>query len=153
MEWSDDILVGAENGLKNLYGKIENLEKNVFASGVKQSRQINLEWKEKFFTAINNDLNMPEAMGVLNEMLKSDLSAGDKLATVHDFDEVLGLELKSAIKEETKIPKEVQDLIDERKIAREEKNWAKSDELRDKIAELGFEVKDTSEGQQIKKND
>ncbi len=96
---------------------------------------------------------MPEAMGVLNEMLKSEISNEDKLANAYDFDEVLGLELKKAVNKEIKIPVEVQKLIDERKVARDSKNWAKSDELRDQIARLGFEVKDTSEGQQIKKND
>ncbi len=94
---------------------------------------------------------MPQAMAVLNEMLKSELSSADKLATTLDFDKVLGLDLKSAESKEIEIPNEVQNLIEERKTARLEKNYAKSDELRDEIAKLGYEVKDTSEGQQIKK--
>ncbi len=143
MEWSDDILVGAENGFKNLYAKIQNLGDAIGT--------INLEWKNKFIEAVNDDLNMPQAMGILNEMLKSDLSPADKLATALNFDMVLGLNLKSATSQDTVIPTEVADLVEERKTARIEKNYAKSDELRDEIAKLGYEVKDTSEGQQIRK--
>ncbi len=144
MEWNDDACISAENGLKNLYAKISNLGQ--------KTGDIHSEWKDKFFVAINNDLNMPEAMAVLNEMLKSDLSNEDKLATAIDFDAVLGLDFKKVIhKKEEMIPDEVLKLADERKIAREQKDWKKSDELRDAIKSLGYEVKDSSAGQEIKK--
>ncbi len=144
MEWSDDILLGAENGLKNLYAKIKNLGK--------EKGKISAEWKDTFTTSINDDLNMPQAMAALNEMLKSELSPVDKLATALDFDKVLGLDFETIINQkEEKIPDEVLKLVEERKIAREQKDWKKSDELRDKIKEISYEVKDTSDGQSLKK--
>ena len=115
--------------------------------------KINTEWRDKFMSAINDYLNMSQALAVLNEMLKSEFSKEDKLATAYDFDEILGLEFKNNTKEikADKIPDEVQKLVDERSQVRKDKNWAKSDELRDKIKELGYEVKDMAEGIEIRK--
>jgi len=143
MEWSDDITISATNGFENLYAKISNLGDVI--------GKVNLEWKNKFITAINDDLNMSQALAVLNEMLKSSILNSDKLATALDFDKVFGLKLNDAIKTKFTIPTEVKKLVDEREKARKEKNWAKSDELRDKIMGLGYEIKDTSSGQQITK--
>ena len=74
----------------------------------------------------------------------------DKL--LEKFDKVLGLKIEEPIEEtELKLPQEIVDLIEERKKARENKEWGKSDELRDKIKEKGYEIKDTKEGAVIKK--
>jgi cysteinyl-tRNA synthetase len=158
MEWSDDIAVSAKHGLDNLYSKISNLGNKI--------GKVNTEWKEKFMFAINDDINMSQALAVLNEMLKSEISKEDKLATVYDFDEVFGLDFnkhkviqleteKFDIRGEnvtfTHVTKEVNDLLRERIQARKDKNWSKSDELRDKIKEFGYEVKDTANGMEIKK--
>lgn len=144
MEWSYDILSGAKNGFDNLTEKISKL-------GTKKG-EILTSWKDKFLVAINDDLNMPQALAVLNELLKSNEKPENKLATVLDFDRVLGLNLsKAAVKKEIKIPNDVQNLLNERESARKNKDWKKSDEFRDKIKEMGFEVKDTPEGQSIKK--
>jgi len=143
MDWSDSSVASAKNGYENLLSKISNLG-NIIG-------KINNEWKAKFVSAINDDLNMPQAMAVLNEMLKSDILPADKLATALDFDKVLGLKLNEAIQKKIEIPASVMVLVDERETARKVQNWAKSDELRDKIKELGYEVKDTPSGQEIKK--
>jgi cysteinyl-tRNA synthetase len=143
MEWNDDIVTSAKNGLENLYAKIVNL-------GDKKGK-VNKEWKEKFLSAINDDLNLSQGLAVLNEMLKSEISSADKLATVIDFDEVLGLGFNNLIKKAENIPDEVKKLVSERENARKNKDWKKSDELRDEIKKLGYEVKDTLEGQSITK--
>jgi len=143
MEWSDEVTSSAVNGLQNLYSKISALGNKI--------GKINNDWREKFVAVINDDLNMSQALAVLNEMLKSDISSIDKLATALDFDRVFGLNLKEAIGKKVVIPDGVQMLVEARKTARNEKNWAKSDELREKIKELGYEVKDTPGGQEIKK--
>ena len=144
MEWSEEIMNSAKNGLENLYSKIGRLGKTV--------GKVNEEWREKFVTAINDDLNVPQSIGILNEMLKSDISNEDKLATALEFDKVFGLKFDS-IKDEvkTEIPEEVKKLVEEREEARKAKDWAKSDELRDKIKSFDFEIKDTPEGQQVSK--
>src|ERR1035437_5420016 len=102
MEWNDEIMMAAENGLKHLYFKISNL-------GIKVGK-ISLEWQSKFIIAANDDLNMPQAMAVLNEMLKSDCAPADKLATALDFDKVFGLKLNEAIYKKVEIPNDVKKL-------------------------------------------
>lgn len=114
------------------------------------------KYKAEFKAAINDDLNVPLALGVLWTMLKEKPSR-DIYTAALDFDKVLGLSLDKPepLKEENaapvEIPAEVAALAEERRLAREAKNWAKSDELRDKIAALGFKVIDTKEGAKIEK--
>jgi cysteinyl-tRNA synthetase len=137
MEWSDDIAISASNGYQNLLKKISNLGGEI--------GNIDLEFKNKFLEDINDDLNMPKALATVQELLKSDLSNGDKLATILGFDKVLGLNFEKEINKaeiEKKIPENIQKLLAERKTARENKDWKKADELRDQIIALGFEVKD-----------
>ncbi|KKR75041.1 MAG: Cysteinyl tRNA-synthetase [Candidatus Nomurabacteria bacterium GW2011_GWA1_40_8] len=90
------------------------------------------------------------ALTILWDVIKDEkISDADKKATVLDFDKVLGLgfaDLKEKI-----IPEEVLKLVEEREQARKEKDFKKSDELRGKINSLGYEIKDTAEGQKISK--
>ncbi len=105
--------------------------------------------REEFIKAIHDDLNTPEALAVLWTALKNNQV---DLDMVIEFDKVLGLKLHEVPpKPEVKIPADVQALLDARKTAREEKNWSESDRLRDEIAELGFSVKDSDEGQTTEK--
>lgn len=102
----------------------------------------NLETEElyntEFAQAINNDLNSAKALAF----------AWDDKSHLSYYDAVLGLKLNEE-KAVIEIPEEVQQLLNDRQIARNEKDFAKSDELRDSISALGFEVKDTSDGQTI----
>jgi cysteinyl-tRNA synthetase len=143
MEWSDDVLITAKNSFEHLYSKVGNLGK--------KAGKISEEWKDKFLFAINDDLNMPQAIAILNEMLKSDISPADKLATALDFDKVLGIKLNEAAQKKIEIPSKVKKLVEEREIARKEKNWSKSDELRSEIISMGYEVKDSPNGPEIYK--
>lgn len=92
---------------------------------------------ETFMQAISDDLSMPKALAIALED-KTNLSA---------YDKVLGLKLVE--KANLEIPTEVQQLIDQRQQARDQKDFAKSDELRIMIEKLGYEIKDTSDGQKI----
>ncbi len=98
------------------------------------------EPSETFSSAINNDLNTAQALAAVWEQKEN----------FAKYDEVLGLKLNEKT-EAVEIPVEVQTLLNERQTARESKDFAKSDELRGEIAKHGFEVKDTSEGQQVNK--
>jgi len=89
-------------------------------------------------------------LSLLWDVIKDEnMSAPDKKATILDFDKVLGLGFESLQKEI--IPEEILKLADEREEARKNKNFQKSDELRKEINSLGYEVKDTPEGQKISK--
>lgn len=139
MEWNDNVLNGAINSYANLINKIKLLGQDI--------GEINLSFKEKFISNINDDLNIPKALATLNEVLKSDIEDKDKLATIKDFDKILGLNL-GEIKEEI-IPIDIDKLLKEREIARKEKDWVKSDQLRNEIKLLGYEIKDTEDKTQI----
>jgi cysteinyl-tRNA synthetase len=107
-------------------------------------------YKDRFMSALNDDLNLPLALSVLHELLKDKtLSAAVIQKTALDFDRVLGLDLGAETKEE--IPEVIQRLAQEREDARRTKDWSKSDELRAKITEAGYEVKDTDTGPVIHK--
>ncbi len=111
---------------------------------------ISESYESQLIDRINDDLDIPGVLSVLWTMLKDkDLKPGTKYATAMKFDEVLGLELSDLEKQQIEIPQEVHDLLELRKKAREEKNWDLSDEIRDKIKDHGFEVKDSDEGQDL----
>jgi cysteinyl-tRNA synthetase len=84
-------------------------------------------------------------------MKDTSLSSEDKKATVFEFDKVLGLnlEVESDKLIVHSIPEDIQKMLDDRTSARDAKDWKKSDEIRDKIQELGFTVMDTDNGQVI----
>jgi len=140
LNFSWEALEAAQNGLENLQNKVLKLkEKNI-----KTKKQKNI--KKEFIEKINNDLDMPGALALIFDTLKNEEIDYE---TVLQFDKVLGLELDKIQEKNIEIPKEVQSLLNQRKIAREEKKWSESDRLRDEIEALGFTVEDTSEGQKI----
>ena len=112
-----------------------------------------------FNEALSNDVNTAMGITVLYDVLKSKANAATKLALIAEFDKVLGLDLIANAKEISEsagsasadIPAEVLELVEQRKAARKEKNFALADELRDKIAALGYEVKETRQGTEINK--
>lgn len=113
--------------------------------------------KKGFIAAMNEDLNTSNAITALYDVLKADTTPATKLALIEDFDRVLSLDLKAAAErylEEKKggdIPQEVLALVEERKSARKAKDFARADELRDRIAALGYAVKETRQGTEITK--
>ena len=109
--------------------------------------------EENFHKAINDDLNMPLAMSYVWEAARFEKKNSEVAKLLAKFDTVLGIEVDklSSSSEKEEIPQEILDLVEQRKIARDNKDWAKSDELRDLISEMGYSVKDTKQGMEISK--
>ncbi|MBI3285822.1 MAG: cysteine--tRNA ligase [Burkholderiales bacterium] len=107
-------------------------------------------YREKFTAFVNEDLNLPRALALVWEMLKSDLSDADKKATLAEFDRVLGLGLADWQAPVLEIPAAVQQLAEQRQAARLAKNWAEADRLRAELHALGYEVEDQAGGMRIK---
>ena len=107
--------------------------------------------EDKFLEAINDDLNMPVAMSVVWEVVKHQKKSKELKDLLLKFDEVLGFDLINYKKEEDELPQEIQDLVKQRDIARNDKNWAESDRIRDLLIEKGYKVKDTKEGTVLEK--
>ena len=104
-------------------------------------------YEEKFHQAINDDLNMPMAMSIVWEVIKNPKKSKKFADLLLKFDTVLGLKVDEPYKEEKKeIPEEIIKLAEERQKARENKDWAESDRLRDEIISKGFNIRDTKNG-------
>jgi len=146
MEYSDDSIQAARNGLEHLRNQVRDTSKR----GEAPAGAVDPAFREKFLEAVNDDLNLPRAMAVVQEMLKSDIPEAEKHATILDFDRVLGLGLDQ-VDQPQELPAEVQKLLEARRRAREAKIWAESDRLRDEIQNLGYTVKDTRDGVKLLK--
>ena len=109
------------------------------------------QFEERFHRAINDDLNMPLAMGVVWEVVRNEKKSPKLAKLLLKFDEVLGLKIDEEDKKQENIPEEILNLVRERKVARENKNWEESDRLRDLINSKGYNVKDTKDGMEITK--
>ena len=108
-----------------------------------------LPYKLAFERAINNDLNMPEALQALWKMLDSPLASADKLKLIKLADTVLGLQLLNQSKED--IPASIYALAHERQKQRQAKDWGGADTSRALLFEKGYNVEDTPSGQKISK--
>lgn len=109
------------------------------------------EYKKQFREAIEDDLNVPQALGVLWTMLK--LPASDKVyKTALDFDKVFALSLDKAEKAEEKVdaPAEIVALAEKMQAARAQKNYAEADALRAEIDAAGYMVANTKDGYSLK---
>ncbi len=147
MEYSEEAVESAENGLEHLRNQIRGLGIGDKRLGI---REIHKEYKEKFLEAINDDLNTPQALAVAQELLKSDLMPEIKLATILKFDRILGLKLDEVETQNfASLREDAQKLVDARQKARKEKNWAESDKLREEIEKAGYTVEDTAEGMRV----
>ena len=108
------------------------------------------ELEKRFHEAINDDLNMPLAMGVVWDAVRYEKKSTKIAELLLKFDTVLGLKIDEEQKtKKLEIPREILDLVEKRKQARQEKNWEESDRLRDLIKEKGYEVKDTKDGMEL----
>lgn len=139
LTWTIEGFEGAQESFK----KLKRLTTELVDDGEK-----NEEFLKRFSDAINDDLNMPQALAVFWELLR-DKDAKGKYQTVEKMDEVFGLKLFE--KDEIDIPDEIKAIAEERKEARENKDWAKSDELRDKLKDMGWIVEDSKKGYELEK--
>lgn len=143
---------GIEFTLDNLLIVAESYKKlRKIASELPEGGLINIEYQEKFMNMISNDLSMAEAIALIWKLVKDEnVKPEDKKATLLDFDKVLGLNLGEKIKEED-IPEEVLALAQKRLEAKEAKNWAEADRLREEIGKLGYMVEDLKNDCKIRK--
>ncbi|MFC1756819.1 cysteine--tRNA ligase [Patescibacteria group bacterium] len=133
-------LENAKNGLKKLREQVQEL-------GNKKGKPYR-EYTELFKEKMNDDLNTPQALAIVQKLLKKNIPNEDKLATTLEFDKVLGLDLNKKVE----IPEDIKRLAKEREQARQEKNYEKSDQLREVLEKKGWNVKDTEQGPTLTQN-
>jgi len=114
-------------------------------------------YRAQFKESLDNDLNTSLAITALYDVLKANINAKTKLALIDEFDKVLSLSLIETAKklnsasEGEEIPQEVMNIVNERTQARKNKDFALADELRNKIADMGYVLEETRQGTTIKK--
>ena len=108
------------------------------------------DFEEKFHEAINDDLNMPQALSVVWDTIKYPKKSKKIATLLKKFDTVLALNIEKTIETiKIDIPQEIEKMVEQRMIARRNKNWEESDRLRDEILKKGYNIKDTKEGYEI----
>jgi len=149
LSFSWPTLKGAQNALDNLYEKVREMKSKTKSRKSKvQFRSQN--YKKKFLEFINDDLNMPKALALMWQVIKDEkLEIKNKKALLLDFDKVFGLGLVKVKK--SKIPEEIKKIVEIREKYRQQKNWPKADEIRQKVKSLGWRIEDKKEGPKIKR--
>jgi cysteinyl-tRNA synthetase len=127
---------------------LDRLRSNVYEWG--EPGEPDQDYVEKFTAQVNDDLNMPRALAVTWDLVKSDLPAAVKKATILVFDQVLGLRLAEWKPVDEPIPDEILALVEQRQAARREKRWSEADALRDQVIAAGYEIEDTPEGPRVR---
>jgi len=140
-------LKSAQNALNKLYQMV-----SFFGRPAKSGSE---KYEKKFLSAINNNLNTPQALAIVWQMIKDKaICSAKKMSSLIKFDQVLGLDIEKSANEQRKIssslPEKIVNLVEQRKKARKEKNWSSADQLRKKIQDLGYQLEDTEKGIRIK---
>lgn len=125
--------------LKEAY--VKHLEGNDMVSD-----EIISDYENRFHEAINNDLNMPLALSIVWEVAKNPNKSKKLAELLLKFDTVMGLKLDEQEKKDLDIPQEITELIEQRKKAKQDKNWELADKIRDEIIKKGYTIKDTKDG-------
>ncbi|MBI2019703.1 cysteine--tRNA ligase [Candidatus Daviesbacteria bacterium] len=133
-------LQAAQNALNNLREIIRDWEEPKVGCA---------EFEKNFMEAVNNDLNTPQALAIMWDMVKSDNPTSAKAKTLFQMDQILGLKLDEYVGKKLEIPEKVQKLVNQREQARKEGDFKKSDDLRHEIKKLGYEVQDTPNGPKV----
>ncbi len=142
MNFTWDALRGAENAIERLQGEFASWEDD--KTGCE-------EFEQRFKEAINDDLNMPKALSVVWDMVRSGYPGSSKKKSLLKFDEVLGLGLAEFQPEKVDVPDQVRSLIQKREELRKNNKFDEADKIRVQIEESGFSVEDNDTGTKIKK--
>ena len=151
LEFSYESMDSAAKSLKNLRALAQTIGAEAARTG--KETAASRDWKEKFTAAMEDDLNAPKALALTWEAVRApELSAAEKWDFLQYAEDFLALDLLTVQPQVSQeLPAAVQALLQERAAARQAKDWKKSDELRQAIAQAGYTVKDTPQGQQTEK--
>ncbi len=147
---TDESITAAQNGLNNLRADLASLSAEASDPQAGWSREAQ-RVHDAFHTAINDDLDLPTALSITREVARnSKIAPAERRRLILDFDRVLGLRLDTV---EAKTPRVLSDevlaLVQQRNEARAARDWKRSDQLRDELKALGFEVRDTPKGTEL----
>ncbi len=141
MNFTWKALEAAQTALDHLYEVVSDFDEAKIGCA---------EYEKKFLNAINDDLNLPKALVIMWDLIKSDYPTSVKAQSLFKFDKVLGLDLndqRSKIKDQKiEIPENVKKLVKEREELRRQKRFHLADQLRNKIKNMGYSIEDREDG-------
>lgn len=147
---------GLDDAQKTIDKLVSFIKKINTSDGADNAQALIVKAKQDFKTALDDDLNISQALATIfeftreiNKLNLSKKSAKQVVKLIEEIDSVLGLNLIKLSKKEIQIPEEIQEILNERQQARQDKDWQTSDKLRDKLSQLGWQIEDTPEGQKI----
>ena len=156
--FSREVLDAARSTMRRLDNFRRRLSNITQTDGGEEPASLLETARERFIRHMDDDLNTPRAMSAVFEMVNAvedllgegrvDRVGADRIGGFLDeIDQVLGVfHLPSEDEQEEELPDDLQALIGERDQARQERNWARADEIRDRFTELGYTLEDTPEG-------
>ncbi len=156
INFSDELLASSAKGLERIYNCLQNLE---YTEANPTDIQTDIKTpiaklKAEFISAMDDDLNTAEAIGVIYEYIKEINTLFANGATKSDAKEGLDaltahLDVLGLIRKKEEIPQNIKELAEKRRDARANKDFALADKIRDEITALGYEIKDTKDGVKI----
>ena len=160
LNYTVDLIESCKNSLERLYTCRENLDfaltKDTFGTD-ETLKEKAAEARTKFCTAMDDDLNTPDALAAVFDLVKeiNTLSAASSKAALEAaakaFDEITGVLGLMYNRKKDEVPAEVTELVEKRAAAKKAKDWATADAIRAQLTELGWAVKDTAQGPQLSK--
>jgi cysteinyl-tRNA synthetase len=148
MDFSWEALEAAQLRLTHLRQRMADWADEPRPDGFSESGQ---ELDRRFRDALADDLDLPAALVVLEEArASSEIAGGEKFALLSSWDSVLGLDLDRLAREGFEVPEDVQALVRERDEARRARDYTRSDAIRDRLTQMGWEAMDTPEGTKVR---
>ena len=145
MDFSEEAMRAADTAVKRLRQRMAE-----WAPAAPAGSDAARELDRRFRGAVADDLDFPQALVVLNETVSSDLPGGERYTLLASWDAVLGLDLERDAREGWEPTEEMRTLVAERDAARAAKDFARADEIRNKLQAMGLEVMDTPEGTRVR---
>ncbi len=138
LNFTGESLEAAQRGLINIIKEIAFFDEPAIGCA---------EMEADFYLSLADDINTAKGLAILQATIESQNPTHAKLQSVFTMDKVLGLGLKKLRERALQLPAGASALLEQRKAARQAKDWAQSDKLRDKLNKMGVEIRDTELGQ------
>ncbi len=135
MNFTWEALEAAQSALEKLY--------EIVSEFTQVHKDSDIEYERDFYDALDQDLNMPKALSVMWELLRTNkVDNAHKAATIREMDKVLGLRIFGKAKLTVQIPPRILQMANERDQLRYNKQYTQSDHMRARIEKMGYMVKD-----------
>lgn len=154
MNFTFDSLDAAQNAYKKLIVEVSKWDDDSENSGTVPTSIFD-ELEKRFNDALNEDLNTPQALAVMWELIKSDYPKAQKMQSLFKMDKALGLNIESMSRQlrnaQGIVPGHIQQLVEERQHFRKLKKFNAADQVRAKVEKLGYLIEDTKKGAKVTK--